>query len=269
MKSERTLVMGILNVTPDSFADGGRHFDFESAINRAKEMISEGVDIIDVGGESTRPGADRVTEEIERDRVIPVITELAELGVTLSIDTTRANIAQAAIGAGATIVNDVSGGLADPKMAALIASNPTIQYVVMHWRGTSDTMQSKAIYKDVSSEVMKELLARVDSLKSSGVLENQIILDPGLGFSKLPEHNWAIINNLEQFTKLGFPILIGASRKRFLGEELTPIERESASIAITSLCAKSKIWGVRTHSVKEHKIAIDIVNKSNSESEGK
>lgn len=130
--------MGILNVTPDSFADGGRHFDFAAAINRAKEMISEGVDIIDVGGESTRPGADRVTEEIERDRVIPVITELAELakdGVTLSVDTTRANIAQAAIGAGATIVNDVSGGLADPKMAALIASNPAIQYVVMHWRG--------------------------------------------------------------------------------------------------------------------------------------
>ncbi len=137
MNSQRTLVMGILNVTPDSFADGGRHFDFESAINRAKEMISEGVDIIDVGGESTRPGADRVTEEIERDRVIPVITELAELGATLSIDTTRANIAQAAIGAGATLVNDVSGGLADPKMAALIASNSNIQYVVMHWRGHS------------------------------------------------------------------------------------------------------------------------------------
>jgi len=157
MNSERTLVMGILNVTPDSFADGGRHFDFEAAINRAKEMISEGVDIIDVGGESTRPGADRVTEETERDRVIPVITELAELGVTLSIDTTRANIAQAAIGAGATVVNDVSGGLADPKMAALIASNPKIQYVVMHWRGHSKDMQKAAEYQSVVSEVKDEL----------------------------------------------------------------------------------------------------------------
>jgi len=137
----------------------------------------------------------------------------------------------------------------------------------MHWRGTSESMQSKAVYKDVNSEVIAELLGRVASLKISGVLESQIILDPGLGFAKLPEHNWEIIQNLEMFTNLGFPILIGASRKRFLGEELSPIEREDASIAITSLCAKNKIWGVRTHSVKDHKMAIDIVDQSNSESE--
>ena len=174
-------------------------------------------------------------------------------------------MAQEAVKAGATIINDVSGGLADAKMADLVATTG-VKYVVMHWRGSSDTMQSKASYEDVNSEVIKELLARVDSLKSAGVLENQIILDPGLGFSKMSEHNWEIVNNLERFTNLGFPILIGASRKRFLGEELTPIEREGASIAITSLCAKRKIWGVRTHSVKEHKIAIDIVYESNSES---
>ena len=262
--------MGILNVTPDSFADGGMHNSLPAAINRAQEMISEGVDIIDVGGESTRPGAARITEAEELLRTIPVIEAIAKSfpEVTISIDTTRANVALKALNAGVKIINDVSGGLADPKMVEVVA-NSGVKYVVMHWRGSSDTMQSKAIYKDVNSEVIAELLGRVDSLKFSGVLESQIILDPGLGFAKLPEHNWEIIQNLEMFTNLGFPILIGASRKRFLGEELSPIEREAASIDITSLCAKNKIWGVRTHSVKSHKIAIDIVDKSNSESEAK
>ena len=262
--------MGILNVTPDSFADGGMHNSLPAAMNRAQEMISEGVDIIDVGGESTRPGAARITEAEELLRTIPVIEAIAKSfpEVTISIDTTRANVALKALNAGAKIINDVSGGLADPKMAEVVA-NSGVKYVVMHWRGSSDTMQSKAIYKDVNSEVIAELLGRVDSLKFSGVLESQIILDPGLGFAKLSEHNWEIIQNLEMFTNLGFPILIGASRKRFLGEELSPIEREAASIDITSLCAKNKIWGVRTHSVKSHKIAIDIVDKSNSESEAK
>ena len=262
--------MGILNVTPDSFADGGMHNSLPAAINRAQEMISEGVDIIDVGGESTRPGAARITEAEELLRTIPVIEAIAKSfpEVTISIDTTRANVALKALNAGAKIINDVSGGLADPKMAEVVAKSG-VKYVVMHWRGSSESMQSKAIYKDVNSEVIAELLGRVDSLKFSGVLESQIILDPGLGFAKLPEHNWEIIQNLEMFTNLGFPILIGASRKRFLGEELSPIEREAASIDITSLCAKNKIWGVRTHSVKSHKIAIDIVDKSNSESEAK
>ena len=260
--------MGILNVTPDSFADGGMHNSLPAAMNRVQEMISEGVDIIDVGGESTRPGAARITEAEELLRTIPVIEAIAKSfpEVTISIDTTRANVAQKALNAGAKIINDVSGGLADPKMAEVVA-NSGVKYVVMHWRGTSESMQSKAVYKDVNSEVIAELLGRVASLKISGVLENQIILDPGLGFAKLSEHNWEIIQNLEMFTNLGFPILIGASRKRFLGEELSPIEREDASIAITSLCAKNKIWGVRTHSVKDHKMAIDIVDKSNSESE--
>ena len=256
--------MGILNVTPDSFADGGRHFDFESAINRAKEMISEGVDVIDVGGESTRPGADRVTEEIERDRVIPVITELAELGITLSIDTTRANIAQAAIGAGATIVNDVSGGLADSKMAALIASNPTIQYVATHWRGHSKDMQKAAEYKNVVSEVRDELEDRVIALTKSGVLPEQIILDPGIGFAKTSEHNWELLKNIDRLNLLGFPVLVGVSRKRFLGDLLgapSADDRESASIALTTYLAKAGVWGVRTHSVKPHRDAIAVVEE--------
>jgi dihydropteroate synthase len=267
MKSERTLVMGILNITPDSFADGGRHFDFEAAINRAKEMISEGVDIIDIGGESTRPGADRVTEEIERDRVIPVITELVELakpGVTLSIDTTRASIAQAAIGAGATIVNDVSGGLADPKMAALIASNPAIQYVVMHWRGHSKDMQKAAEYQSVVSEVKDELDNRVIALTKSGVLPEQIVLDPGIGFAKSSAHNWELLKNIDRLNLLGFPLLVGVSRKRFLGDLLSAEladDRESASIALTTYLAKAGIWGVRTHSVKPHCDAIAVVEE--------
>ena len=256
--------MGILNVTPDSFADGGRHFDFESAINRAKEMISEGVDIIDVGGESTRPGADRVTEEIERDRVIPVITELAELGAALSVDTTRANIAQAAIGAGATMVNDVSGGLADPKMAALIASNSSIQYVVMHWRGHSKDMQKAAEYQNVVTEVKDELDDRVIALTKAGVLPEQIILDPGIGFAKLSAHNWELLKNMDRLNLLGFPILVGASRKRFLGDLLGATvadDRESASIALTTYLAKAGVWGVRTHSVKPHRDAIAVVEE--------
>ena len=264
MKFERTLVMGILNVTPDSFADGGRHFDFEAAINRAKEMISEGVDIIDVGGESTRPGADRVTEETEKDRVIPVITELAELGVTLSIDTTRANIAQAAIGAGATLVNDVSGGLADPKMAALIASNPAVQYVVMHWRGHSKDMQKAAEYQNVVSEVKEELDNRVIALTKLGVLPEQIVLDPGIGFAKSSAHNWELLKNIDRLNLLGFPILVGASRKRFLGDLISAEvadDRESASIALTTYLAKAGIWGVRTHSVKPHRDAIAVVEE--------
>ena len=264
MSQERTLVMGILNVTPDSFADGGKHFNFDSAIARAKEMIAEGVDIIDVGGESTRPGAERVSEEEERVRVIPVITELAELGATISIDTMRASTAVAAIGAGATLVNDVSGGLADPDMAKVIAKNPMVQYVVMHWRGHSKQMQEAAVYKDVVSEVKNELDERVIDLLKSGVNAEQIIIDPGIGFAKEAAHNWELLRNIERLALLGYPILVGASRKRFLGELLganSPDDREAASIAITTKMAELGIWGVRTHSVKPHRDAIEVVNE--------
>jgi len=267
MENELTLVMGILNVTPDSFADGGRHFAFENAINRAKEMIDEGVDFIDVGGESTRPGAERITVEEELDRVIPVIVELQPLGVPISVDTMRAEVAQAAIGAGASIVNDVSGGLADKEMAKLIAKNSTVQYVAMHWRGHSRQMQELAQYKDVVREVRNELEARVEELLKAGIDPERIILDPGIGFAKTSEHNWELLRNINRLQLLGYPLLIGASRKRFLGELTqsssggTPDEREAASVAVTTQMARHKVWAVRTHSVKAHKDAILVANE--------
>jgi len=259
-----TLVMGILNVTPDSFADGGRHFAVDDALRRATEMIDEGVDIIDVGGESTRPGAERVDEDEERRRVIPVIQELAKLGALLSVDTMRASVAKEAISAGAKYVNDVSGGLADSKMSFLIAAHPEIQYIAMHWRGHSETMAQKAQYTDVVSDVRRELAERTEALVTEGVDPDQIIIDPGLGFAKEPEHNWQILKGLDRIALLGFPILIGASRKRFLGEVLdgaTPDNREWASVAVTTMLAQKDIWGVRTHSVKPHKDAIKVVER--------
>ena len=264
MENESTLVMGILNITPDSFADGGRHYEFEDALNRAREMISEGVDIIDIGGESTRPGAERISVDEELSRVIPVITELQPLGIPLSIDTMRSEVAQAAIGAGATIVNDVSGGLADSTMAKVIAKNSSVQYVAMHWRGHSTEMQKLAIYKDVVREVREELEARVEDLLKAGVDPERIILDPGIGFAKDSEHNWALLQNIDRLQLLGYPLLIGASRKRFLGDITkadSPDEREAASIAVTSEMARHKVWAVRTHSVKPHKDAIAVMNR--------
>jgi dihydropteroate synthase len=261
---ERTLVLGVLNVTPDSFADGGKFLDPKDAIAQGRRLIAEGADIIDVGGESTRPGADRVTEAEELKRVIPVITELIKDGAVISVDTTRAEVARQAIAAGATYVNDVSGGLADEKMAQLIATNPKVQYIVMHWRGESKDMQSKAIYKDVVKEVKDELDDRVTELIKAGVQAEQIILDPGIGFAKEPEHNWQILQNIERFQLLGYPILIGASRKRFLGELVNAKnadDRESASIALTAELARLNIWGVRTHSVKPHRDAIAVIDR--------
>ena len=261
---QRTLVLGILNVTPDSFADGGKFLDPADAITQGRRLIAEGADIIDVGGESTRPGAERVSEEEELKRVMPVITELVKDGAVISVDTTRSEVAKAAIAAGATYVNDVSGGLADEKMAALIAANPKVQYIVMHWRGESKDMQSKAVYKDVVKEVKDELDERVVELFKAGVQAEQIILDPGIGFAKEPEHNWQILQNIERFQLLGYPILIGASRKRFLGELVNAKEadnREAASIALTAQLARLEIWGVRTHSVKPHLDAIAVADR--------
>ena len=258
-----TLVMGILNVTPDSFADGGRHFSFDHALKRAQEMIAEGVDVIDVGGESTKPGAERVTETQERERVIPVITELVKTETAISIDTTRATIAEEAIKLGVEYVNDVSGGLADPDMYGVIAKNPDIQYIIMHWRGHSKDMQELAVYKDVVKEVKEELEERINSAIEAGVNPEQIIIDPGIGFSKLPEHNWELLRNIDRLALLGYPLLIGASRKRFLGEltgASNPDDREAASIAVTAMVAKAGVWGVRTHSVKPHRDAIATVN---------
>lgn len=258
----RTLVMGILNVTPDSFADGGRHLAPEAALARAQVMIEEGVDIIDIGGESTRPGSERVSEAEEAARVIPVLEQVIPLGTPVSIDTTRAEIAAKAIKLGAQYVNDVSGGLADAKMYKLIAENPKIQYIAMHWRGHANEMQDRAQYGDVVKEVKEELEERINSAIESGVDPEQLIIDPGIGFAKLPEHNWELLRNIDRLALLGYPILVGASRKRFLGELIgsaSPDEREAASIAITAAMAKQGIWGVRTHSVKPHRDVIATI----------
>ena len=253
--------MGILNVTPDSFADGGRHFTKDDAVARAKIMFEEGVDIIDIGGESTKPGAERVSESEELARVIPVITEVVALGVPVSVDTMRSQVASEAIKAGVKYVNDVSGGLADPKMYELIAKNRDIQYVVMHWRSHSKNMQEHTIYKDVVKEVREELEERINSAIEAGVDPEQLIVDPGIGFAKTSEHNWELLKNLDRLSLLGYPILVGASRKRFLGELVggEPDQRESATIALTAALAKQGIWGVRTHSVKPHRDAIALV----------
>lgn len=244
-------IMGILNVTPDSFADGGKHDTYEKAVARGLEMISEGVDIIDIGGESTRPGAARVSAVEEQARVIPVIEKLAQTGVPISIDTMRAETAELAISAGASIVNDVSGGLADDLMFETVAEMGC-PYILMHWRGHSKDMDSRANYRDVVAEVIAELNTQINAALKSGIAKNNLIIDPGLGFSKDAAQNWEILNRIEEITDLGFPVLIGGSRKRFLGGQ-TPDEREQATIKLTKSLLAKKIWGVRVHSVSPHK----------------
>lgn len=243
--------MGILNVTPDSFADGGKHDTYEKAVARGLEMISEGVDIIDIGGESTRPGAARVSAVEEQARVIPVIEKLAQTGVPISIDTMRAETAELAISAGASIVNDVSGGLADDLMFETVAEMGC-PYILMHWRGHSKDMDARAIYRDVVAEVIAELTIQIDAALNSGIAKSNLIIDPGLGFAKDAAQNWEILNRIEEITDLGFPVLIGGSRKRFLGGE-TPDQREQATIELTKSLLAKKIWGVRVHSVSPHK----------------
>ncbi len=250
------IVMGILNVTPDSFADGGRHNDFEAAVRRAHDMLAEGVDIIDIGGESTKPGAERVSEAEEFDRVIPVIKELAKSGVRMSIDTMRASTAKAAIEAGAQIINDVSGGLADPKMLTT-AAELQVPYIAMHWRGHSKDMNSLAVYDDVVKDVISELQERISAALYAGITKGKLIIDPGLGFAKDAQHNWDILDSIDKFVAMGYPVLIGASRKRFLGGD-NPDERETATIRLTKRLSTSGIWGVRVHSVKPHKDALKV-----------
>ena len=254
------LVMGILNVTPDSFSDGGQFDSSVAAIARGLEMVAEGADIIDIGGESTRPGAQRTSQEQELERTIPVVKALAEQGVVVSIDTMRAEVARVAVEAGATYINDVSGGLADATMASVIAQS-NVRYIAMHWRGHSANMMEKSQYQNVVAEVKSELKVRVDSLISAGMSKERLILDPGIGFSKLPTQNWELLRGIDELSDLGFPILIGASRKRFLGENLKPEEREEASVAVTSFCASQGVWAVRTHSVRPHKDAVAQVAK--------
>ena len=248
------LVMGILNLTPDSFADGGRHNSFDAGVARGLEMIAEGVDIIDIGGESTRPGADRISAEEEQARVMPVIAELSKRGARISIDTMRADTAEKAVQAGASIINDVSGGLSDPAMFATVRKLG-VPYILMHWRGESKEMNSRAIYTDVVNDVISEINSQIDAALDAGINKSQIIIDPGLGFAKDAKHNWEILRNLKQFTSMGYPVLIGASRKRFLGGD-NPDEREAATIELTKTLVPQGIWGVRVHSVKPH---VDVI----------
>ena len=265
----RCLVMGVVNVTPDSFSDGGQWLGADAAVAHGLELAAQGADIVDVGGESTRPGAQRISAEEEVRRVLPVITELSRAGVPVSVDTMRASVAELALEAGARLVNDVSGGLADPHMPRLVAK-AAVPYVVMHWRGHSHDMNSRAIYGDVVAEVRDELRRRVDAVVAEGVDPAMVILDPGLGFSKLSEHNWRLLAALPEIAALGpgrpFPVLVGASRKRFLGRLLagpdgTPRSfsgSDDATVATTALAAAAGAWCVRVHKVPANADAVRV-----------
>jgi dihydropteroate synthase len=250
----RCVVMGVLNVTPDSFSDGGCFADAPTAVAHGLAMHAAGADYVDVGGESTRPGADRVDTDEECRRVVPVVRELSAAGVRTSVDTTRAEVAEAASAAGAVLVNDVSGGLADKNMADLVADTG-VPWVLMHWRGHSREMYAAARYGDVVTEVCAELTARVEDVVAAGVDPRQLVLDPGLGFAKRAEHNWALLGGLDRLIALGLPVLVGASRKTFLGRLLAgpdaeprPAEqRDAATRATTVLAAEAGAWGVRVH----------------------
>ena len=261
----RTVIMGVLNVTPDSFSDGGSYLGVEAAVEHGLRLHRDGADVVDVGGESTRPGAARIEAGEEMARVIPVVTGLVSAGVPVSIDTMRASTALAAVAAGACIVNDVSGGLADPSMHAAVAEAGVV-YVAMHWRGHSDRMEQLAVYGDVVSDVLGELRQRAEAAMSAGVDPRRIVLDPGLGFAKNRDDNWALLRALPQFVDAGFPILIGASRKRFLGALLAdpageprPVdERDDATDAVTALAAAAGVWAVRVHDVGGSRDAVHV-----------
>ena len=266
-RPQRCLVMGVLNVTPDSFSDGGTFADQSVAVEHGLAMHAAGADYVDVGGESTRPGADRVDADEECRRVVPVVRELVAAGVRVSVDTTRAEVAAAALAAGAALVNDVSGGLADEGMARLVA-DAGVPWVLMHWRGHSREMQAAARYGDVVTEVAAELTARVEDVVAAGVDPAQLVLDPGLGFAKNAEHNWALLAGLDRLVGLGLPVLVGASRKTFLGRLLAapdgtvrPVEgREAATVAISVLAAQAGAWGVRVHDPLQSLDAIATVD---------
>jgi dihydropteroate synthase len=264
----RTLVVGVVNVTPDSFSDGGEWFDLGAAITHGLDLLAEGADIIDVGGESTRPGATRPEVAEELRRVLPVIRELAAAGACVSIDTMRAAVAAPAIAAGARLVNDVSGGKADDRMLHLVAESG-VPYVCMHWRGHSEDMQCKASYADVVTEVIAELGQQLDEAVSAGVAADKLIIDPGFGFAKTGEHNWHLLQRLEEFDVLGRPMLAGVSRKAFLGGLLADSEgsprpakqRDDATTALTTVLALRRVWGVRVHSVRAGRDAIAVAQR--------
>jgi dihydropteroate synthase len=258
LHADHPVVMGVLNVTPDSFFDGGRYAKVDAAVAHGVRLLGAGADLVDVGGESTRPGAQRIDAATELRRVLPVIRELAGHGVPTSIDTTRATVAEAALDAGAVMVNDVSGGLADPDMARVVAA-AGCPWVLMHWRGHSREMAELAVYTDVVKEVCTELSERVDAAVAAGVAPERLVLDPGLGFAKRPEHNWRLSAHLDALVALGHPVLVGASHKSYLGALLagddgTPrpvAQRGAATIATSVLAVAAGAWGVRVHDVRD------------------
>jgi dihydropteroate synthase len=276
----RCLVMGVVNVTPDSFSDGGEWFGTDVAIARGRQLAAQGADIVDVGGESTRPGAQRIPAAEELRRVIPVIAGLAGEDIPVSVDTMRAEVAQAALDAGARLVNDVSGGLADPAMPRLVG-RAGVPYVVMHWRGHSHRMEERAVYADVVAEVCEELRRRVDAVVAEGVDPALIVVDPGLGFAKHPEHNWALLTSLARISRLGsdgpaFPVLVGASRKRFLGRLLAAPDGvprpfaggDDATVAVTALAAAAGAWCARVHEVPANSDAVRVAEAWRAASAG-
>jgi len=261
-----TLVMGVVNVTPDSFSDGGMWFTTGAAVAHGLDLLEQGADILDVGGESTRPGADRPIRQEELQRVIPVIRELSRAGARVSVDTMRASVAAQAVEAGAAIVNDVSGGLADPDMARVVADTG-VPFVVMHWRGHSAVMQERALYDDVVVDVCQALRERASDLCARGVNREQLILDPGFGFAKLAEHNWSLLAHLGAMQSLGLPVLVGTSRKTFLGAlgvpeggaSRPPAQRDVTTAATTVIAGLAGVWGVRVHDVASSVDALRVV----------
>ncbi len=261
-------VMGVLNVTPDSFSDGNQYNSLESAVDHAKLLVLAGAQIIDIGGESTRPGATRITSEEEQARIIPVVQAISDLklGAQISIDTMNASTAELAIAAGAGIINDVSGGLADENMFAVAAKHGVV-IVLSHWRGHSDIMNTLASYQNVAEEVAQELQARVAAALAAGIKRENIIVDPGLGFAKDMKQNWQLVARLDEIEKLGLPVLVGASRKRFIAGALDEEEpnsvsherRDVATAVLTALLMQRKLWGVRVHNVLATVDAINIV----------
>jgi dihydropteroate synthase len=256
-RPDRLVVVGVLNVTPDSFSDGGRYTNLDNAVAHGQRLAREGADLIDVGGESTRPGAERVAAAEEERRVIPVIEALVAGGVPVSVDTYRASVAERALVAGASVVNDVSGGLGDPDMAAVVR-DAGCPWILMHWRGPSRQMQDLAQYADIVADVRRELGERVEAAHRAGIDADQIVIDPGLGFAKTAAHNWALLAHLDVLVGLGLPVLVGASRKSFLGRVLAdpdgtprPVDdREAATVALTAYAAAQGVWGVRVHDVQ-------------------
>lgn len=259
--------MGVVNVTPDSFSDGGEWLDPEDAIRHGRQLIAEGADVIDVGGESTRPGAVRPSIDEELRRVLPVITELTAAGAIVSVDTMRAEVARKAVAAGARAVNDVSGGRADSDMLPTVAEIG-VAYICMHWRGHSEDMYSQAVYTDVMGEVIAELRVQLDQAVAAGITADRLVIDPGFGFAKTAEHNWELLRRIDELADLGLPVLLGVSRKRFLsrllaeGDRLRPARQcDDASMALTVLAAQHGLWGVRVHTVRPNRDAIAVIDQ--------